>query len=676
VAAFLLWLLMLAYHVGWILAEIHPVMPYPIDLSPVGYKWAFTGFLLANGLFFERLFKNIEKLHVSTLLWRQFITGMGGIAIVMLITFANRTTGRMAAVSIYQVLTALYFCLALWAMVVFFMSAVFIFRRFILYPRTRRKVTLWRIFMVFLGLGLVYQLVPMGLFAAFSYLPFFIVVILLSANVRWISYLNFNQKLRALGLFALIGLVATTYLIAGVRLPVQLGIDLEADFLRPDFIYFTIIFCISYILFAILVLFFNLPTSSLFERKSMEIVSFNKINEAIQSNLDFSEIVNTLLEASITVANARVGWVEIVAEEGEKTSIQNSKRITQNDIFELTRDVPFTHEVLEDHKPLLIRNTHKYRQLRGTQSRYHCLLIVPIMSSNRSFGAVFVANELTDSFEDVTVQSLVSFADQTAIALENAQLIRNSIEVERYQEQLKIAREVQSQLLPEKLPTSESVHFEARSESAQEVGGDYFDVFQTKEGRYKIAIGDVSGKGTEAAFYMAEIKGIFHALTRLDLNVCEFTFTANQALSTCLKKGSFITLTYLELDTQARKFEMLRAGHCPSFFFHAETQEVETLSEGGMGLGILRTDAYRKFSEKSETLTYKPGDMLVLYTDGVHEARNASGEEYGYDRLKAQIQQHHQLSPGEMADAIIQSVRDFAQTDPQDDYTLLIIRFS
>jgi serine phosphatase RsbU (regulator of sigma subunit) len=671
----ILWLILLIYHGAASMSELHPVMPLPIGVNDLGYRLVFAAFLLCNAWFFDRLFNDIEKLHVTTMLWRQFMTGMGGVAVIMLVTFANIYSGDLASRGLHEGLTAFYYSLGLYATVVFFLSALFIFRRFILYPRTRRKVLIWRILLGFLGVGLVFQvLAPTGVIVAVSYIPFVILSLVLSANVRWIAYLNFNQKLRALGLFSLLSLVIATYLIAGVRLPDQLGIA-YADSTRPEFLYYVIVFTISYSLVSILVLFFNLPTSSLFERESVQIVSFNKINQAIQSNLDFSEIINTLLDASLMASNARAGWIEMVGEDDQGAEVRVSQRISQNEIFAITGEQHFTQKVIQDQKPLLIRNIRKLRAFRGTQSRYRCLLVVPIISSSKAYGAVYVVNELANSLEDVTVSSVVAFAEQTGIALENAQLIKHSIETERYREQLKIAQEVQQKLLPQFLPTHERVEFVSRNENAYEVGGDYFDVIQPHADMFRVAVGDVSGKGTTAAFYMAEIKGIFHALGRLDLSPRELVATANQALSECMQPGFFMTLTYLQIDLQRREMQLIRAGHCPTFFFEASCGRMHVLREGTLGLGIVRNDTFDQYLKSVQTLSFSPGDLLVLYTDGINEARNPQGEEYGYDRLQALLEANCHRSAEEVADALVQSVKTFARSDLQDDYTALIIRF-
>ena len=261
------------------------------------------------------------------------------------------------------------------------------------------------------------------------------------------------------------------------------------------------------------------------------------------------------------------------------------------------------------------------------------------------------------------------------MALENARLVRQSIDMERYHEQLKIAKEVQNKLLPTELPHSASIEFVAVSQNADEVGGDYFDVVRTEDGIYKAAIGDVSGKGTTAAFYMAEVKGIFHALTLLDLDIRKVVSTANQALAQCMQKGFFVTLTYLQIDEVKREVQIIRAGHCPAYMYRKSSDEISILREGTLGLGIVRDKSFIHFLKEPQTFIYEPGDFLVLYTDGIMEARNEDDEEFGYDRLEDIIVRNKAASAAGIASGIVGAVKQFAHKKISDDYTVLIIRF-
>lgn len=650
-----------------------PVAEMVMGIDELWYRFALVAFFSVNTLLISRIFSNIRKLHVTTLLWRLFLIGMIGVTFIMIITFANKASAKLLT---YPYLKAIYYTIGLYAILIYFLSALFIYRRFILYPRTRRKLYAWRVFMglVLFSLILTFFANTPGIVILVlgCYAIYIIVSLVISANVRWISYLNFNQKLRALGLSVMMLIVDITYIIAAVRLPAQMGMELDVTLI---FLNFIIVFSLIYTTFSILVLFFNLPTSSIFERQGVEMASFSKINQAIQSNLDFTEIMNTLLDVTMMSSNAKAGWVENIIEETHTAEITICKKITKQDIEEIFQHGSLTEKIVQDQRALYIRNLKKYKGLRSSSGRFRSMLVVPIVSSSQTYGALYLVNELENGFEEVGLESARKYAEQAGIALENASLLKNSIEVERYQEQLKIATEVQSKLLPSQMPYSENIDFAAKYDNAYEVGGDYFDIAQPSEDVFRVAIGDVSGKGTTAAFYMAEVKGIFHALSQLDLSVKDFILAANKAVSACLQKGFFVTLTYLEVDLKKSKIEFIRAGHCPAFFYNKEEDRICRFKEGTLGLGINRSDKFANFINKTENLAYSPGDVLALYTDGIIEARNRDKEEYGYDRFEEILLQNKDRSAEEIAESIVSSVKSFVHGELQDDYTVLILKF-
>ena len=211
--------------------------------------------------------------------------------------------------------------------------------------------------------------------------------------------------------------------------------------------------------------------------------------------------------------------------------------------------------------------------------------------------------------------------------------------------------------------------------AADEVGGDYYDILEYEKDKFGLIIGDVSGKGTSAAFQMAQMKGIFHSLTRQGLNPEDFIKKTNMALSQCLNRSSFITATYFEIDTIAKKLSFSRAGHCPSLIHCVQNDVVNYLDSDGMGLGILRNSKYDNYVYGS-TIGYGSGDTLLLYTDGITEAKNPDGEQFGNVRLKESFEAHRSKSPNEIKEGIIDDLSAFTgQMIIDDDYTVVIVRF-
>jgi len=213
------------------------------------------------------------------------------------------------------------------------------------------------------------------------------------------------------------------------------------------------------------------------------------------------------------------------------------------------------------------------------------------------------------------------------------------------------------------------------SGAADEVGGDYYDLYQINNNKLALIIGDVSGKGTSAAFNMAQMKGVFHSLVQLDLSAEEFMTRANHALSSCLEKTSFITASIFVIDSEKREIEFVRAGHCPTLFVSKSSGEGCFFKNRGLGLGIIRNSSYSKYVQTNR-FKYETGDVMVLYTDGIVEAKNGDGEEFGYDRLQEFVEKSASRSPQEIQSGLIKKLFEFSgQQFIDDDYTTVIVKF-
>lgn len=230
-------------------------------------------------------------------------------------------------------------------------------------------------------------------------------------------------------------------------------------------------------------------------------------------------------------------------------------------------------------------------------------------------------------------------------------------------------------MLPHSLISDTEFEMHAFYESADEVGGDYYDFFKTAAHKTAVIIGDVSGKGTSASFNMSQMKGVFHSLVQFDLDSKSFFTKANHALSHCLEKTSFITAAYYIINSQEKSISFSRAGHCPGLFYCKKEKKAEYFHNKGMGLGIVRNDSFEEFIDINK-IHYSSGDILFLYTDGIIEATNSEGEEFGYDRLSSYLEGNSEKNPKEIQDGLIKYLYDFIGSENlEDDYTALIIRF-
>jgi sigma-B regulation protein RsbU (phosphoserine phosphatase) len=259
-------------------------------------------------------------------------------------------------------------------------------------------------------------------------------------------------------------------------------------------------------------------------------------------------------------------------------------------------------------------------------------------------------------------------------------LLRQKAEKERLEQELRVARDIQMSLLPQGELRMRGLQLGGYCRPAREVGGDYYDLLPLDEHRLGILIADVAGKGTSAALYMAELKGVAWSLSRQHRSPRQLLIEANRTLSPHLDSRSFITITYALVDLEARTLTYARAGHCPLMYLPgpaaAAAGGVQVLAPSGMVLG-LKLDDGRAFSRLLEEVTIPlgPGDLFVLFTDGITEAMNPTGDCFGDERLAALIEQHGQMAVERLRERILSEVEAFVGAAPQqDDMTMLFLR--
>src|SRR5918993_997243 len=272
--------------------------------------------------------------------------------------------------------------------------------------------------------------------------------------------------------------------------------------------------------------------------------------------------------------------------------------------------------------------------------------------------------ELADSFNSMTSHL--------------SSLLAEMAEKKRLEEELRIARRIQMSLLPQNPPVEfPGVSLTAVCQPAREVGGDYYDFLPLEGNRLGLLIADVAGKGTSAALYMAELKGLMLSLTLVHRSPRDLLVSANRIISAHLDSRSFITMTYAVLDLDARTMTWARAGHTPLIHLaHAGDRVAHILVPDGMVLG-LRIDDGERFEAALEevTIPLTGGDLFMFFTDGLSEQMNHAEDLFGEPRLGMIIEQHGTLPCDELRERILREVHAFADGAPQhDDMTFILLR--
>ena len=261
-------------------------------------------------------------------------------------------------------------------------------------------------------------------------------------------------------------------------------------------------------------------------------------------------------------------------------------------------------------------------------------------------------------------------------------LLRQAAEKKRLEEELRIAHEIQMSLLPQGPLRMPGLSVTALCVPARDVGGDYYDFLPLDGHRLGVLIADVSGKGTSAALYMAELKGLVLSLSQIHTSPRELLIAANSIIAEHLDARSFITMTYAVLDLRARTMTYARAGHTPLIYVPgrdgvaAAPGHAKILAPDGLVLG-LKIDGGEMFARllQEDTIPLCAGDLYLFFTDGISEAMNAHDDCFGEQRLGQLVESHAHLPSDELRERVLREISAFVGDAPQhDDMTMILLK--
>lgn len=409
--------------------------------------------------------------------------------------------------------------------------------------------------------------------------------------------------------------------------------------------------------------------------------AMQELSNEILTTLDFDELKDHVVERlSKTMMTEQVILYLKSAKNEAFFPVAWSQRLPEWHIFEMDSD--FVELLYELKEPILERNLVRILPDRQTQIEVQkklrqlgAFLIAPIQHHNKMVGFLALGQKVTQvryGYEDMTM--LAVLGNQLAVAIENIQLYQELATRERAKKEMEIAQKIQQTLLPPKNLAFPGIQLSSITLPAIEVGGDYFDFFSLSSKSVGLVIGDVAGKGVFGAVYMAMVRSLLRAHAFQHESPRETLILVNNLLRRDTERHMFVSLFYGIYSIQDQTLLYCRAGHNPPILSRANTSESVMLNGQGMALGIADESVFDKNLEEVQ-VKMKPGDYLLLYTDGITEAMNADQEEFGEERLTTILKNCQDCSAQDLMDRILNQVNTFVGNIAQhDDMTMIAFR--
>lgn len=508
--------------------------------------------------------------------------------------------------------------------------------------------------------GNMYQIISQSLLVFMA--------LIIGFRCKWMHYLNRQQKLASTGLgIALLVLIASL-------IPNMPGVASQFSVLLSAFIQGTLIVLFVYISLSVLGLLLQLPAAGLMDRRMQDIRSLQQISATIGTVFNRNDLLLKTTELALEILHADFTWIELKEEQAYHLAATSGIQPDQIQILQ-SRLQPMRDWVQQKDEVLMVNDIYRSRFFQKCP-RYPfwggSLLVAHLKFKHQIIGLMFVGKISEFGFIDESRGLFRAFCDQIAVAIENGRLVELSIEREVYKEELRVAHQAQMRLLPQSMPHIKNFDVDGFCLTANDIGGDFYDYVYLNEDRVDIVIGDVSGKGAAAAFYMAELKGVIQSLAPHFHSPKTILVQINEFLCQHMESNMFVTMIYLMFDLSHKKVQFARAGHEPLGYIHK--QQLRWIEPPGLGLGLVNASQFSEALEEKQ-LKMSVGDGIFLYTDGLIEIRNEHAEEFGFERLSDLLSSQVDLNVRDMNLKIKSEIQDFCGNESRlDDMTAVMIR--
>ncbi len=376
-----------------------------------------------------------------------------------------------------------------------------------------------------------------------------------------------------------------------------------------------------------------------------------------------------------------------VAVEGLFPPLQRKmpKLKTRSDFLEYTfahENIPIDSgviaEVYKTSEPIFIRKAmydSRIIQHDDDSIKIKSFIAVPVSFAGVKYGVLVLVNPISNKSFTSTIFSLAkTLGEQGGLALYNLDGIAARVVRSQMDSDLRLASSVQHLLLPKQLPVNEKFSTAVTYKPQLLIGGDFYDTIRMSDGKTGVVIADVSGNGVSAAMLMAVAQSKLHYIAKLGMSPAQTLKKLNAEIVRSMRMDMFITITFAIIDNQANTITLARAGHELPILYKASQQKCVEIKSAGMAVGMVEPEIFDEVIEDI-TIDFNSNDIFVLYTDGITEAVNTSGDEFATKRLIAELEMNSKAYPKEINANIVNAVKNFTQGNAlSDDLTLLSIK--
>jgi len=407
-------------------------------------------------------------------------------------------------------------------------------------------------------------------------------------------------------------------------------------------------------------------------QRSEQLIEASKV---LNSTLDLDKLLSIILETALGVVDGDRGTVYLIDETKQELW---SKVMKGNELvrIELPMGKGIAGYVAATGDTLNITNAYldpRFNPDVDKKTGYHTgtILCMPMKNKDGKIIGVFqLLNKRGGVFTGEDESIIAALSIHAALAIENARLYEEEKAFLRMREEVRLAAQIQHELLPKSFPVVPGYDIAGKTIPAQMVGGDYFDFISMEGNRLALCLGDVTGKGLPASLLMANVQATVRGQSLTSISAKECITRSNTLLYRSTSSEKFVTVFYGILDLPAHKLQYCNAGHDHPFLFSSDREAPRRLGTGGTVLGIV--DGY-PFSE--EGIPVVRGDVLVVYSDGIVEAMNESDEQFGEEELAAVIRKHKHRTATQLIDEIVSATKTHAAGYPQsDDITIIVLK--